>query len=888
LGLAPPNRSIPRLLLTDSRSRLTDALADRYTIERELGAGGMATVYLAHDIKHDRKVAIKVLRPELAAVIGAERFLAEIKTTANLQHPHILALFDSGQVNGTVFYVMPFVDGESLRDRLRREKQLPVDESLRIAREVADALEYAHHHGVIHRDIKPENILLHGGHALVADFGIALAAVRTGGGRMTETGMSLGTPQYMSPEQAMGERELDARTDIYALGCVTYEMLSGEPPFTGPTAQAIVARVLTETAPSARSKRGSVPEHVDAAIQVALQKTPADRFRSAAAFASALSDSRPASGGRGPDSRHAASRRSRIGVGAALLGVAGVAALVGFWVGAHGAVPDAGLQVARQLTFDGNVTAVAISSDGRSIAYATDDCLGQLYVCNLTVRVRDVDGTQSLAIVKSWRNVVELKWSPDGAQLAIRGSPDTSANAVYLTDKLGGSLRPIRVGASAMAFTGDSRYITLATGADHQSLQRYDVATLSRVDSVSLPPTWVLVDLAYSPDRTRAIAMVQSSNQSANTIALFDANGRLLDSLLDPGAARNDLRWAPDGSAVYTFEYSPGVADNMVRIPISRDRIERSGHTIALGQVNGGGLGLFDVSSTGRVAFIASQMSWGMQLHTGPAAAAWRTITRHTGFIEPWSISPDGNSVAAAATDNLSDNVVAFPFDSTSEPRPITVSHGVHQFPEWSPDGKHIAADAYDSTAWIAISDASGGAERRIAAGSPSFTWQSNDALLVVRPDTIVVIDTTGRIRDQFAIPAGFQPTNSRPVKDRSSSRVAYTSGVAHGIVIVDLDRKTFTVVGPAFSLMNAEAWSQDGQAVFVGGTDINAGADGQRARRVFRVPVNGGPAAVVLTLPPFCGHAVIDTDARHIVCGMVRRAPDIWVADKAGRSGWR
>ncbi|HEY4101160.1 MAG TPA: serine/threonine-protein kinase, partial [Gemmatimonadales bacterium] len=202
-----------------SDKSLRAALADRYTIEGELGQGGMATVYLAHDVKHDRKVAIKVLRPELAAVIGAERFLAEIKTTANLQHPHILSLFDSGTVDGTVFYVMPFVDGESLRDRLTREKQLPVDDALRIAREVADALEYAHHHGVIHRDIKPENILLHGGHALVADFGIALAASKTGGARMTETGMSLGTPQYMSPEQAMGERELDARTDVYALGC---------------------------------------------------------------------------------------------------------------------------------------------------------------------------------------------------------------------------------------------------------------------------------------------------------------------------------------------------------------------------------------------------------------------------------------------------------------------------------------------------------------------------------------------------------------------------------------------------------------------------------------------------------------------------------------------
>jgi serine/threonine protein kinase len=208
-------------------SRISGALSGHYRLEDEIGAGGMATVYLAQDLRHDRRVAVKVLRPELAAVIGAERFLAEIKLTANLQHPHILPLFDSGEADSFLFYVMPYVEGESLRDRLRREKQLPVDDAVRIATEVASALDYAHRHGVIHRDIKPENILLHDGRALVADFGIALAASKAGGNRMTETGMSLGTPHYMSPEQAMGEREITARSDVYALGAVLYELLSG-------------------------------------------------------------------------------------------------------------------------------------------------------------------------------------------------------------------------------------------------------------------------------------------------------------------------------------------------------------------------------------------------------------------------------------------------------------------------------------------------------------------------------------------------------------------------------------------------------------------------------------------------------------------------------------
>ncbi|MGH7513213.1 MAG: protein kinase domain-containing protein [Gemmatimonadales bacterium] len=269
-------------------ARISGALAAQYRLEQEIGAGGMATVYLAEDLRHDRRVALKVLRPELAAVIGAERFLAEIKLTANLQHPHILPLFDSGEADSFLYYVMPFVEGESLRDRLTREKQLPVEEAVRLASEVASGLDYAHRHGVVHRDIKPENILLHDGRALIADFGIALAASKASGTRMTETGMSLGTPHYMSPEQAMGEREITARSDVYALGAVLYEMLSGDPPFTGSTAQAVVARVVTESPRPLLPQRHTIPPHVEAAVLTALEKLPADRFATAAQFAEAL------------------------------------------------------------------------------------------------------------------------------------------------------------------------------------------------------------------------------------------------------------------------------------------------------------------------------------------------------------------------------------------------------------------------------------------------------------------------------------------------------------------------------------------------------------------------------------------------------------------------
>jgi len=276
--------------VNDPLDRLSVALAGRYRIERELGAGGMATVYLAHDLKHDRKVALKVLRPELAAVLGGDRFVQEIKTTAALQHPHILPLFDSGTADGFLYYVMPYIAGETLRDKLNRETQLGIAEAVKITTEVADALDYAHRHGVIHRDIKPENILLHDGRPVVADFGIALALSAAAGGRLTETGMSLGTPHYMSPEQATAEKELTNRSDIYSLGCVLYEMLTGNPPHVGSSAQQVIMRILTEDAQPVTTLRKSVPPNVAAALARALERLPADRFEDARSFAAALTD----------------------------------------------------------------------------------------------------------------------------------------------------------------------------------------------------------------------------------------------------------------------------------------------------------------------------------------------------------------------------------------------------------------------------------------------------------------------------------------------------------------------------------------------------------------------------------------------------------------------
>ncbi|MBT8396310.1 MAG: serine/threonine-protein kinase [Gemmatimonadetes bacterium] len=432
----------------DEQVRLAEALADRYRIEREIGAGGMATVYLAQDLRHDRNVAIKVLRPELAAVIGAERFLAEIKVTANLQHPHILPLHDSGESDGFLFYVMPFIEGESLRDRLERETQLSIEDAFQITQEVAYGLSHAHSLGIVHRDIKPANILLSGGHALVADFGIARAVTEAGGARLTETGLSLGTPHYMSPEQASGEREIDARSDEYALGCVLFEMLVGEPPHTGPNAQAVIAKVLTEPVPSVRKTRELVHPQADAAIGKALAKLPADRFATVQQFAEALQ--RAGSGAwdvSGSVVDPGVGRGRRVSWGATLAWslVAALGASVATLLVWPSGGPSSSLDGPVRLVLDprpadslsigafqnesgSEVNALAISADGRSIAFVgreSGEMTTHLYL-------RSLDGFEAKRLPET-ESAASPFFSPDGEWLGFYSWSDRRLKKMPVT-----------------------------------------------------------------------------------------------------------------------------------------------------------------------------------------------------------------------------------------------------------------------------------------------------------------------------------------------------------------------------------------------------------------------------------------------------------------------
>jgi len=381
-------------------------------------------VYLAQDIKHDRKVALKVLRPELAAVIGAERFLNEIKVTANLQHPHILPLHDSGEAGGFLYYVMPFVEGDTLRDKLKRERQLDIDEAVELTRSVAAALDYAHRQGVIHRDIKPENVLLHDGQAMIADFGIALAVSHASGTRLTETGLSIGTPHYMSTEQAMGDRELDARSDIYSLGAMLYEMLSGDPPYTGSSAQAIVAKVITEKAPPVTVARDTVPPHIAAATAKALAKMPADRFRSAADFAAALQNVAFTSGpsahqaAAGPSARPPV-RPSTLTAVLATIAILATAVSVWGWVKPAPPLSVVRLDLSLASAGTGRLEGedVVISPDGTMLAVAAEDGSGSgIFVRRLSdADFRFVPGTENGRLPE---------FSPDGEWLVFRDNQE--------------------------------------------------------------------------------------------------------------------------------------------------------------------------------------------------------------------------------------------------------------------------------------------------------------------------------------------------------------------------------------------------------------------------------------------------------------------------------
>ena len=680
----------------NSVGQLNAALAGRYVVEREIGAGGMATVYLARDVKHQRNVALKVLLPELGAILGVERFQAEITVTANLQHPNLLSLFDSGEADGLLFYVMPYVEGESLRARLDREKQLPIDDALRIAAAVAGALDYAHRHAVIHRDLKPENILLHDGQPLVADFGIALAVSNAGGQRITQTGLSLGTPQYMSPEQATGDRVIDARADIYSLGAVTYEMLTGEPPHVGSTSQAIIARVLTEKPRSVRSSRPNVPEHVEAAVERALEKLPADRWATAKEFGDALLNERAprAASASGATGRTGANAKTGMGIRAQIALAIG-AALVGAMATMYAvrslsrepvlhakrfvlSLPDsAPLSSARTAS-----ARLAVSRDGSKIAYVAE--LSGV----VTIMIRSLADPLAHAVAGTAGGLAPF-FSPSGEWLAF-----TTADRKLMKVPVGGGTAVLV--ADKLAYAGGSwgeNDVILFTRADGIYRVSPDGGLPPRV--VARPTdsrvTYVLPQLLPG-DEYALLSVV--SNLSDPQISVL----HIADGAVTPLGITSASTPRYDGRGHLFFGRSDGT---LYAVPFSQRKRTVTGVPVAVVQGlqrQGGVLRVdYGVGDDGTLAFITGAPAVRQLMLVDRNGAAQPLAPDEQAFGWP-KVSPDGKRIAVEIGEVGQPRYDIWVYDIA--PRTLTrlTSNSTgHRTVGWTTDGKRVLYVASDS-----------------------------------------------------------------------------------------------------------------------------------------------------------------------------------------------
>ena len=785
---------------------LTAALADRYRIERELGQGGMAIVYLAEDVRHHRRVAIKVLHPQLSAVIGSERFLKEIELTANLQHPHILPLFDSGEAGGLLYYVMPFVEGETLRTRLARERQLSIPDAIRIAREVADALSYAHAHGVVHRDVKPENVLLHGNHALVADFGIALAVEEAGGSRMTQTGMSIGTPQYMAPEQAMGDRAADHRVDVYALGAVTYEMLVGEPPFTGPTSQAIVAKVMTEDPKGLILQRRNIPESVEAAVLTALEKLPADRFATASDFSQALSAA-PAVAPR------SAAARARNRPRGWMLPVAGALALalLAFWLGTLSSSRAAALTAfgrATPVTWDpGLEVHPAISPDGRLVAYAAG-----VTASRVRVFVRPVAGGRSVPLVDdSTQTQSAPRWSPDGTRVLF-----LSRGGVFSAPSFGGPTRQEvpaqRTGdinwaawspdGASIAFTAGDSIFVRAAGAETRLVARAHEPSLCNWSPDGGALACASGNIQYSG------ANQTFGNLSPSQLLLIGIADGSVDTLTDRASSNQSPVWLDDRRILF-ISNRHGPRDIYMMTGVRAGRAA----TVPLRLTTGLGAHSISLSGDGTrltyAAFNTTANAWSLPIPVAGSVSPYTAdqITHGNQLVESFSVSRDGKWLLYDS--NLAGNADLYRIPAGGgEPERLTTDPSDDFFPELSPDGREVAFHSWRTgNRDIFVLPLDGGSVQQVTATPLQEVaphWSPDGS-------TLAFFEYEGAFDSLARGGIWLARRDSAGVWSRPERRIARG---------------------------NWAAWSPDGREIAFGIGSVGA--------RIFRVPVEGGEARLI------------------------------------------
>ena len=832
--------------------RLASTLGDRYVIERELGAGGMARVYLARDLKHDRDVALKILPAELNTATGAERFLNEVRITSSLDHPNILTLIDSGSNEGALWYVVPYIRGESLRERLKREGQLPLDDAINIARQVAAALEFAHARGIVHRDVKPENILLHEGVALLADFGVALAVAEAGGDRLTGTGHSVGTPQYMSPEQATHDRHLDLRTDIYSLGAVLYEMLAGEPPHTGPNAQAVIARLLTEKPTPLRLLRDTVPEPVEAAVARALAKIPADRFPRASQFADQLT------------AREAAkpwlSRRVRRWSGAALVVLLLVLGVMGFLrLLRKPAGPPPPPEI-TQLTSSGRATSPIFSPDGSQVAYAIRDC-DTIGVCRQRLVVREVAENTERAIVEGVIGTLRVwGWSPNGLRILYAVYDSEDVTTAFVVPRLGGT--PTRLGpytAGGFAGTDDTLLLHPYRPDWVGRMDAVTAATGEVADTIPLPSTiGPNSQLAVSRDGRWLAAITRIPNRRTH-LDLVDRRGRVASDTLE--GSYSTPRWDPEsrGLVVASAGSSPDHT-TLVRFRVDA----RSGRVTEpepdlVADLETGRQTLFvslfyDLAPRGGgVAYMRSREGsytmWAIGRRTAqvPFARLHRIETSTQVFTG--LISGDGSTVFTMSGAGDGDSPMQWfvqPFESGA-PRqitPVLSSIGAFSIPV---DGRRLLlsspVEGHSRLDWY---DALTGERTTFAeiSGLSAMTWivAGGVAWTTARLDTLHVLDALGQPRLDIALPDSVLPAFPLPASPDGTEIALIRVGARQesrpwGVYRVSVRTGAVTLVTrmPRFATFSGHSWTGDGWM------HLQMRAFGALRHQLYRVRASGG-----------------------------------------------
>jgi serine/threonine-protein kinase len=840
--------------MTELPADLATALRDRYALERELGRGGMATVYLAKDLKHERQIALKVLHPDLAGALGPERFLREIATVAGLHHPHIIPLYDSGKAGGYLYQVMPLAEGETLRDRLRRETQLPLEDALQIAAEVADALSYAHRRGIVHRDIKPGNILLESGHAVVADFGIARAITAAGGDRLTATGIAIGTAEYMSPEQVTGSHDLDGRSDLYSLGCVLYEMLAGEPPFTGTTQAHIIHQQMVATPRPLSEIRPSVPADVVSVLDRMLAKQSADRWRDAETLRSTLDELRRANATAAANPKTPVAARGQRGRRRTWLAFPLVAGLA---VAAYLATPlvrrsPPEIRIGRrtQVTMSpGLEFHAALSPNGDLLAYAAG--------MDSRVYVRQVDGGQPITVARDLPGLQGWPfWSPDGRQLtfssqrgleivpALGGVPRLlapgPANGVLL---LGGPWSPN--GREVLFSRGDTLYAVPVTGDAARA-----VAVAPGLHSCSWAPTGN--QLACVSGNFEAMSPGPwFGNLAASAILIIPSTGGQASQLVDDGYSNASPVWMQDGTLLFVSNREGGRDIYAVRVD-ANGRATNPSHRITTGL---NALSINIAADGSRLAYAA--FAEHSNIYTLEAAsdrllsiANARPVTTGNQIIEWFDISSDGSTLVFDSDRSGHIDLYRIALDRSAEPEALTNDSMVQFYPAFSPNGQELAFHSIQNNRrQLFVMPAGGGPARAVGQTEDddrTATWTPDGQGLVALTNWRGPNEETRLFRrtraGEWEPPRRWRKPACYPEWSPDSS-VAACATLTGQLLLTNLQGDSLALLGASGLIPGMgqfPQWSSDGKWVYYLGVD-------SISTSIYAAPVASGNPRIVL-----------------------------------------